>query len=119
MLEWNPQKRATAQQMLSHPWLNMAPNYDTKMKEKEYQHMTIMKKLQGEDEEIAIDNTVMWDSIDEQCYAGCEDNDKEETSEDDIIDQEELSNNKYGPNSPLLNIDHGENPQFINADNDS
>lgn len=28
MLEWYPEKRATAQEMLSHPWLNMEPNYE-------------------------------------------------------------------------------------------
>ena len=30
MLAWDPEKRATAQQMLNHPWLQMESNYETK-----------------------------------------------------------------------------------------
>jgi hypothetical protein len=30
MLEWHHDRRATAQQMLDHPWLNMPANYDYK-----------------------------------------------------------------------------------------
>ena len=35
MLNWNPDDRASAQRMLEHPWLKMAPNYDTKMTQDE------------------------------------------------------------------------------------
>ena len=31
MLHWDPEKRASAQQMLNHPWLQEESNYDTKM----------------------------------------------------------------------------------------
>lgn len=31
MLSWYPEQRATAQQMLDHPWLKMSKNYDVKM----------------------------------------------------------------------------------------
>jgi len=37
MLEWHHDGRATAQQMLDHPWLNMPANYDYKYSEKEFQ----------------------------------------------------------------------------------
>lgn len=37
MLEWDQDKRASAKQMLSHSWLDMKPNYDTKMNDTEYQ----------------------------------------------------------------------------------
>ena len=37
MLEWDPDKRASAQRMLDHPWLKMRSNYDTKMSEEELQ----------------------------------------------------------------------------------
>lgn len=114
MLEWDPQKRATAQQMLSHPWLDMPANYDTLMKEKEYKHMSVLKKLNGEDDEaVSIGNAVVGDSLDEQCRGDVEDNRELASSEDEAEELTEASSNKYGPNSPLLNIDHGANPQFI------
>lgn len=116
MLEWDPQKRATAQEMLSHPWLNMPANYDTMMKEKEYKHMSLLKKLNGEDEDTEIGNAVLGDSIEEQCYGDTENNSELGSSEDDTDEIVETGDSKYGPNSPLLNIDHGANPQFINTD---
>lgn len=111
MLEWDPQKRATAQQMLSHPWLSMPANYDTLMKEKEYKHMTLLKKLNGEEEED-IGATVLDNGFEEQCYADVEDSMEEASSDEEV----EGGNSKYGPNSPLLNIDHGANPQFLDAE---
>lgn len=118
MLEWDPQKRATAQQMLSHPWLSMSPNHDTIMKEKEYKHMSLLKKLSGEDDEaVGIGGAVVGDSLEEQCYGDVEDNKELASSEDDADVFTEPSNNKYGPNSPLLNIDHGANPQFLDTEN--
>jgi len=118
MLEWDPQKRATAQQMLSHPWLNMPEVYDTKMKEKEYRHMSLLKKLnENEESETGIGNgsgnVVLGDSHDEICGGDIENNGEGNTSEEDIEELGEPQNNKYGPNSPLLNIDHGPNPQFL------
>lgn len=115
MLEWDPQKRATAQQMLSHPWLAMPANYDTMMKEKEYKHMSLLKKLNGEDEDMEIAGAVLGDGVEEQCYGDAEDN-EELSSEDDVEELTEASSNKYGPNSPLLNIDHGANPQFVETE---
>ena len=49
MLEWYPHKRATAQKMLQHKWLNMNPNYDYKYTDKEYEIMMLKKemKMQG------------------------------------------------------------------------
>lgn len=37
MLEWHHDRRATAQDMLKHPWLNMEDNYDFKYEKKEYE----------------------------------------------------------------------------------
>ena len=31
MLHWDPDKRASAEQMLSHPWLTMPANYETRI----------------------------------------------------------------------------------------
>jgi hypothetical protein len=45
MLEWYPHKRATAQQMLSHKWLNLPANYDYKYTDREYEVMMLKKEL--------------------------------------------------------------------------
>lgn len=120
MLEWDPQKRATAQQMLSHPWLAMPAVYDTKMKEKEYRHMSLLRKLNGSDNEtdtgsngIGNGNVVLGEGMDELNNADVENNTDGDTSEDDMEDYANSPNNKYGPNSSLLNVDHGPNPQFL------
>lgn len=39
MLSWYPEQRATAQQMLDHPWLKMSKNYDVKMTDHQYEMM--------------------------------------------------------------------------------
>lgn len=36
MLEWDPEKRASASTMLDHYWLKMDKNYDTKMGDEEF-----------------------------------------------------------------------------------
>ena len=36
ILKWDPKERATAQQMLEHPWFSMADDYNTKMSEMEF-----------------------------------------------------------------------------------
>ena len=46
MLEWHHDKRATAQEMLEHPWLNMEPNYDYKFTKKEYEKLQFKKEMQ-------------------------------------------------------------------------
>ena len=46
MLEWHHDKRATAQEMLSHPWLNMPDNYDYKFTKKEYEKIQFKKDMQ-------------------------------------------------------------------------
>jgi serine/threonine-protein kinase SRPK3 len=48
MLTWNHETRATAQQMLSHPWLNMKDNYDFKYTDREYDVMMLKKELKNQ-----------------------------------------------------------------------
>ncbi len=36
MLEWDPEKRASAEKMLGHPWLKEAVHKNVKMSEEEY-----------------------------------------------------------------------------------
>jgi serine/threonine-protein kinase SRPK3 len=44
MLVYEPERRATAEQMLSHKWLDMPNNYNTKMTEKEYWEISLVLK---------------------------------------------------------------------------
>ena len=51
MLRYYPNQRATAQEMLNHPWLNMASNFDCHMSEREYQSF-IIKNNQKKKREV-------------------------------------------------------------------
>jgi serine/threonine-protein kinase SRPK3 len=48
MLEWYPEKRATAKKMLDHPWLEMESNYDYLLSERDYQVMMLKNRLTNE-----------------------------------------------------------------------
>lgn len=48
MLTWNHETRASAQEMLRHPWLEMEPNYDFKYTEREYEVMLLKKELKNQ-----------------------------------------------------------------------
>lgn len=54
MLEWYPERWASAKEMLDHPWLKMEPNYDYVMNESEFQKMMLRNKLAGGDDQEAI-----------------------------------------------------------------
>ena len=41
MLEWYPDKRASAQTMLDHPWLKMPSDYDFQLGELEFRKMML------------------------------------------------------------------------------
>jgi len=56
MLEWHHDKRATAQEMLEHPWLKMDTNYDYKYTEKEFQILQLKKDMKGTDIELCNNN---------------------------------------------------------------
>ena len=45
MLRWQTNERATAQEMLSHYWLNMPANYESKYTDREYEVMMLKKEL--------------------------------------------------------------------------
>lgn len=57
MLEWYPEKRATAKEMLDHPWLYKESNYDYLLSERDYQVMMLKNKLTTEP--VAEDNKEM------------------------------------------------------------
>ena len=48
MLEWNHETRATAENMLKHPWLYMPDNYEFKYTNHEYEVMMMKKDLKNQ-----------------------------------------------------------------------
>ena len=129
MLEYYPQKRASARELLRHPWLNMPADFDFKISEIEIEKMKMIKnnkKPENEDEEEKkenMDREVY--SSDSELYGGDnEDNDKgdiynefdEDDSGDDNPDKINIPNfnnsfAEYGQFVDLTSLDRA-NPQF-------
>lgn len=55
MLEWDPEKRASAQTMLNHPWLEMKLDYDSRLTPEELKAELEKDKEREEKEQIAND----------------------------------------------------------------
>lgn len=72
MLIYNPENRATAQDMLKSPWLNMEPNFEYKMTDREYERMNIIKKSKPDKKRNASRDIV--ESDNEKNEADDEDN---------------------------------------------
>ncbi len=51
ILQWEPTKRPTAQQLLSHPWLTMPDEYNHKMSDMDYQKYNLKQTTQYQEEE--------------------------------------------------------------------
>ena len=48
MLHWDPDKRASAETMLNHPWLSMPANYNTKISQSEREQLQQKQRLAQE-----------------------------------------------------------------------
>lgn len=130
MLEYYPEKRASAKQMLAHPWLTMPANFDTHMSDIEVEKMNMIEnsrknelKENNNDDNINKDRDV-YSSDSDVCQADVEDNDKgpvfkrEETDDDaddnpDKINIQNFNNSfaQYGQFVDLSALDRA-NPQF-------
>jgi serine/threonine protein kinase len=143
MLDWNPEKRASAQQMLDHPWLKMPSVYDTRMNEEEmhrYLERQTMLKEYIEDPFAGEEMSKLEEPEPELNAADLEDNDRsffsdleddaakpylsDDRDDDeanpkeyrDIAEGKNLNNSFVGPypeNWDHLHIDKGANPQFM------
>lgn len=51
MLEWDPEKRASAKQMLDHPWLARESNYETRYTKEEFEDLKKSRKENEEEQE--------------------------------------------------------------------
>ena len=129
MLEYYPQKRASARELLRHPWLTMPADFDFKISEIEIEKMKMIKnnrKGENEEEEDKKDNLDREVySSDSELYGGDnEDNDKgdiynefnDDDSGDDNPDKVNIPNfnnsfAEYGQFVDLTSLDRA-NPQF-------
>lgn len=123
MLRYEPEKRATAKEMLEHPWLNMPADLEFKMTERDYEMMSMIKKSKGDKKVINIKDII--DSETEQNIADNEDNENidtrenEEEDEDSFLEPTETINIQnfnnsfaiYGQHVKLSALDKA-NPQF-------
>ncbi len=91
MLEYCPEKRASAKQMLNHPWLKMESKLNYIMSDWEIEKMNMIDETQKEksnDDELS--NNYIYSSEEELAAADEEDNDKYDES-DELIE----NNGKY------------------------
>ena len=128
MLEYFPEKRATARQMLKHPWLNMTQNFDYLMNNDEIIKNSMKVKNNNKDigDNDKINDFGDINLSDNELYkADDEDNDNneyynefedEEDSGDENPDKINIANYnnsfaEYGQFIDLTNLDRA-NPQF-------
>jgi serine/threonine protein kinase len=122
MLNYYPERRATAQQMLKHYWLSMPSNFDCLMSEREYERMLMIKKNKKKDGARDIDAGDTVESDSEINMADSEDNedfcdsmeDSDSFVEDaDVISIQNFNNSfaQYGQHVNLAALDRA-NPQF-------
>ena len=96
MLEFYPERRASARDLLRHPWLSMPPNYDYLMSETEIFRMNMKENLLGiseystKDKKEADDNRDVYSSDSELNEADCEDNDKNAKVQNDNDNDDEI-----------------------------
>ena len=133
MLEYYPERRASARELLRHPWLTMPPNYDYRMSDTEIFKMNMRENLLGNYYDIderkkdkENDDRDVYSSDSELNEADCEDNDKKVKIQDDEDDDTQLGDNNpdkinipnynnsfcmYGQFVDLTSLDQP-NPQF-------
>ena len=117
MLEYLPEKRASAKELLNHPWLKMEDNFDVKMNEVEIAKMNFIENLKNEEIENEINEG---DDEDNSEYDNeFSDDDKEsDDSGDQNPDKVNIMNfnnsfAQYGQFVDLTSLDRA-NPQFDN-----
>lgn len=125
MLTYYPERRATAQEMLSHPWLTAPANFEYKMTEREYESMQIRGKgvkkppLSGEGGSTAdvLESDIEINMADDEDNEDLSSNDEEESNESfeepDLINIQNFNNSfaAYGQHVNLAALDKA-NPQF-------
>ena len=109
MLNYLPEKRPSARKMLSHPWLNMPPNFDYIDKE-ENENISLNNENINKNEEI---NHYANESSCEEYAADDEDNDKEDNLDNFEGDEDSGDDNPDKINIPNYNNSFAQYGQFI------
>ena len=119
MLEYYPEKRASAREMLNHPWLKMKPNFDYMMSDWEVERMNMIetnkKNSKTEENEVNPDQRDVMTSDDEVNEADDEDNDSwDKEKETGFSDEEESGDeNPDKINIPNFNNSFAQYGQFV------
>ena len=88
MLEYLPEKRASARELLNHPWLKMEPNFDVKMNDVEIAKMNFFENIKNEEMENEKNNNFLYDDD--------SDNDRQVyTSESEVNEGDDEDNSEY------------------------
>ena len=88
MLEYLPEKRASARELLNHPWLKMEPNFDVKMNDVEITKMNFFENIKNEEMENEKNNNFLYDDD--------SDNDRQVyTSESEVNEGDDEDNSEY------------------------
>jgi len=104
MLEYYPEKRISAQELLKHPWLNMPANFDYLMSDREYEKMMMIKKNAKKEKNNNNEETIKQDLIESDIEINmADDEDNEE------ISGEEESDNSYVDNPDQIHIQNFNN----------
>ena len=120
MLRYQPDQRATAKEMLNHPWLSMPANFDYLMSDREHQSMIIKSKEKKKKVKRNEDSTDVIESDAEENMGDDEDNDEydSDSSCDSIAKENEFPiqnfNNSFAAYGQHINLDALDraNPQF-------
>ena len=89
MLEYCPEKRATAKQMLSHPWLKMESKLNYIMSDWEIEKMNLIEETQ---KEKMNDDNINSELSNNYIY----------TSEEELVEADEEDNDNYNESDELM-----------------
>ena len=112
MLEYYPEKRASAREMLNHPWLKMEPNFDYWMADWEVEKMNMIEARNKEIKEKEAKDT----------SKSTKDTRNIVSSDSEINEGDDEDNSDYDPNEEnILGIENdkyiSDNPDKINIQN--
>lgn len=102
MLVYEPEKRATAQDMLESPWLKMEPNFDYKMNDREHEKLKMINKYKQEKKIKNNDRDV----IESECELNMAD---DEDNDDILLEEEDVEDESYMEPTETINIQNFNN----------